>query len=367
MPDQPGSERSRPARQQSQIRHLDITSDEVQRRLEFLGFGEQDRRNLPSLAAVVRESLSTLIDEFYRHLLKFDQLGAILAEPGRLDRVKHAQRRYLLSIGQPPDQAEYLELRLHIGLTHERVGLDQKWYLGAYSTMFTLIARRLVAKQGEQTPERIGSLLCTLEKLFKLDQTLVVDTYHHATTQRLASSIDELRETHRRLEEVSRLDALTQVLNRRSLMEEMGKELERSRRYHRPFALLFLDVDHFKAVNDRHGHQRGDRVLQWIVRLIAGMLRPPDILGRYGGEEFAVGLIECDEQRARTIAERVRAAVAQDACEADGQTIAVTVSIGISHLSPGASDVEGLLKQADAALYQAKANGRNRVETYRPS
>jgi diguanylate cyclase (GGDEF)-like protein len=365
MPAHKGPEAGRPGDEVA-LSRFHITPDEIRCRLEFLGFAEADRANLSVLAAVIAESVSSLIEDFYRHLFRFDPLRKILADPARLERLKQTQRSYLLTIGQLPDQADYIEQRLRIGLAHERAGLDQKWYLGAYSALFELIARRLIA-QLEQKPERISSVLCTLEKLFKLDQTLVVETYHHATTERLAASLSQLRETHRQLEEVSRLDELTHVLNRRSLMEELEKELERSRRYLRPFSLLFLDVDHFKAVNDRHGHQRGDVVLQWIVRLIAGMLRPPDILGRYGGEEFAVGLIECDEQRARAIAERVRAAVAEDACVADGQTIAVTVSIGISHFGPGVSGLEALLKQADVALYQAKANGRNRVESYRPS
>ena len=347
-------------------RRLHITPDELRQRLSFLAFGQEDHRNLPILAAVVRASLSDLITAFYHHLLRFDALRDMLADPARLERLKQAQRRYLLSIGEPPDTMEYVELRLQIGYTHERVVLEQKWYLGAYSRLFGLIVERLI-EQGAREPEQLASLIGTLEKLFKLDQTLAMETYSHATTEQLAASLGQLRETHRQLEEASRLDGLTHILNRRALMETLEKELERSRRYQRPFALLFLDVDHFKAINDRHGHQRGDKVLQWIVQLIAGMLRPPDILGRYGGEEFAVGLIECDEQRARMIAERIRAAVAQAPCESDGQTIAVTISIGISLLGPSASDVEALLKQADAALYRAKAGGRNRVEAYRPS
>ncbi len=366
MQEQNGSEGADPHSQTSLSRRLQITPEELRNRLAFLGFGEEDRRNLPLLGAVIRDALPDLIDEFYRHLLQFDPLQRLLAEPGRLDRLKDAQRQYLLSLGESPDRPEYIEQRLQIGLTHERVGLEQKWYLGAYSTIFILILRRL-AVSVQHSMDRLASMAGTLEKLFKLDQTLVVDVYHHATTERLAASLERLRETHRRLEEVSRLDALTHILNRRSLMETLETELERSRRYHRPFALLFLDVDHFKAINDRHGHARGDLVLQWIVQLIAGMLRPPDILGRYGGEEFAIGLIECDEQRANTIAERIRAAVAQAACEADGQRLPVTVSIGISLLSSSAQGVEDLLKEADVALYQAKARGRNRVETYRPS
>ncbi|MBX3236018.1 MAG: diguanylate cyclase [Nitrospiraceae bacterium] len=366
MPEPNGSDDADFRDQTSLSRRLRITPEELRDRLAFLGFGAEDRRLLPHLADVIRDALPELIDEFYRHLLQFDPMQRLLTDPARLDRLKQAQREYLLSLGELPDRPDYVERRLRIGLTHERVGLDQKWYLGAYSTMFALIVRRLAA-QNRQDADRLAAMAVTLEKLFKLDQTLVVDVYHHAATERLAASLDELRETHRQLEEVYRLDALTHVLNRRSLMDTLDTELERSRRYHRPFALLFLDVDHFKAINDRHGHTRGDIVLQWLVQLIARMLRPPDILGRYGGEEFAIGLIECDEQRANTIAERIRAGVAQAACEADAQMIPVTVSIGVSLLSPSAQGVEDLLKEADVALYQAKARGRNRVETYRPA
>jgi diguanylate cyclase (GGDEF)-like protein len=147
-------------------------------------------------------------------------------------------------------------------------------------------------------------------------------------------------------------------------MEALALEFQRSRRYRHPFALLFLDVDHFKDINDRHGHAFGDQVLLHVVQLARGIIRPPDIIGRYGGEEFVIGLVECDQAGALQIAERIRLKIAQDQIAWEHHLTAVTVSIGVVMLSPEIDQVETLISRADQAMYHAKRRGRNRVELY---
>ena len=141
-------------------------------------------------------------------------------------------------------------------------------------------------------------------------------------------------------------------------------EFHRSRRYQHPFALLFLDVDRFKEINDRHGHVFGDHVLLHVVQLARGIIRPPDIMGRYGGEEFVIGLVECYQSGALQIAERIRLKIAQEQCAWEHHSTSVTVSIGIVMLSPEIDQVETLVTRADQAMYYAKHRGRNRVELY---
>ena len=131
----------------------------------------------------------------------------------------------------------------------------------------------------------------------------------------------------------------------------------RSRRRWRPFSLVLLDIDHFKAINDSHGHQTGDEVLINFATGTREMLRPSDALGRFGGEEFVALLPETDLPQARLVAERIRARCAQSS----GAT-AHTVSIGLAITASASDTVRDMLRRADLALYRAKAQGRNLVE-----
>ena len=342
---------------------LQITAAELQARRSFLSFGEQDEKNLVELHDVIASHIDELTGEFYDHLLQFEELRTILSDRKLVERLKVALRRYLLSLGQSADLVEYAEGRLRIGLTHERVGLKQKWYLGAYNKLFELLVQRLTARYPEDA-RRLSSLILTLNRIFTLDQIFMVETYYRATTQRLEASLGQLKGTHRQLEDLSRQDSLTPVSNRRALMEALALEFHRSRRYRHSFALLFLDVDHFKEINDRHGHVFGDHVLLHVVQLARGMIRPPDIIGRYGGEEFLIGLVECEQAGALQIAERIRLKIAEDQFVWEQQATAVTVSIGVVMFSPDIDHVETLIERADQAMYYAKHRGRNRVELY---
>ena len=342
---------------------LQITAIELQTRLAFLSFGDQDGLNLVEIRDVIASHIDEIIREFYGHLLQFEELRGILSDPTLVERLKGSQRQYLLSLGQLGDDVEYAEGRLRIGLTHERVGLKQKWYLGAYHKLFELILQRLAGRYSGDA-SRLSSLVLTLNKILTLDEIFVVETYYHATTQRQEESLSQLKDAHRQLIEISRLDPLTQADNRRALMESLELELRRSHRYHHPFALLFLDIDHFKEINDRYGHAFGDKVLQRIVVVARGQVRPPDIIGRYGGEEFAIGLVECSLEGAQRIAERIRLRIAESSIVWEQHVASVTVSIGIAMLTPEVDRVEILIDYADRALYAAKAGGRNRVAIF---
>jgi len=343
---------------------LQITAEELQARQAFLSFDEQDGRNLVEIRDVTASSVEEIIGEFYDHLMQFEELRGILSDPTLVERLKGTQRQYVLSLGLSADCVEYAEGRLRIGLTHERVGLKQKWYLGAYHKLYELILQRLGVRYSGDAG-RLSSLVLTLNKIITFDEIFVVETYYHATMQRLEDSLCQLKDAHRQLEGLSRRDSLTPVNNRRALMEALSLEFHRSRRYRHPFALLFLDVDHFKAINDRHGHVFGDHVLLHVVQSARGMIRPPDIIGRYGGEEFVIGLVECDEAGALQIAERIRLKIAQGQFSWEHRATVVTVSIGVVMLSPEIDRVEMLITRADQAMYQAKRRGRNRVELYR--
>ena len=342
---------------------LPLTPAELQTRLAFLGIAREDRHNQAKIHEVIRDHVDEMIAKFYEHLGAFPDLARFLSDPDRVARLKATQRQYLLTLGQDADQLSYAEDRLRIGFTHERVGLVQKWYLGAYAKLFELIMCRVGAQYGDDA-RMLSSLAVTLQKYLKLDQIYLVETYYQATMSRLEASLKELQQIRQYLEEHSRIDELTQVYNRNYLQEVMQAELQRSRRFRHAFTVLFLDLDYFKGVNDQYGHACGDFVLKRSAALVRSAIRPSDILGRYGGEEFAVGLVECDESSAVRIAERIREAIAKAVLLYEGHGISITVSIGLSVLRPDVEKIETLMAQADQALYHAKSEGRNRVEVF---
>ena len=152
-------------------------------------------------------------------------------------------------------------------------------------------------------------------------------------------------------------DSLTNALTRRHMNEVCAMELERSQRHGHSMALLIMDLDHFKVINDTHGHQRGDRVLVEFVTTVNRLLRRPDQLARFGGEEFVALLPQTGLEEGLSVAERIRAA-----CALPGDEPGCTVSIGVTTNSEVRDTAESMIARADTAMYRAKALGRNRVE-----
>ena len=167
------------------------------------------------------------------------------------------------------------------------------------------------------------------------------------------------------LEEVQRLaitDSLTGLYNRRHFFELADNELQRARRYRRFLSAIMLDIDHFKQVNDTHGHAVGDHVLKEVADCCSQAMRKEDVLGRYGGDEFAIMLPESNLVATCQVAERLRQRIAQKPIDTEVGPVTVTVSLGVSTLDDECSKPETLLANADQALYVAKRSGRNRVD-----
>jgi len=165
----------------------------------------------------------------------------------------------------------------------------------------------------------------------------------------------------RELESLSRRDALTGALNRRSFDEALAQEVARARRHDQPLGVVMLDIDHFKGVNDAYGHPGGDEVLRAFANTVKGCLREGDTLFRYGGEEFAVLLPHADGEGALIAAQRIVAAVAGAPVRVDGKILRVTTSAGVACLGAKDASGEALVARADRALYDAKRGGRNQA------
>lgn len=203
----------------------------------------------------------------------------------------------------------------------------------------------LIAFSGsERLPEIIGTVQCVNEMVGVIQD------------------ITERKEMEWRLEHEARTDALTDCASRRYFLEVAKLEFSRSRRYACELSVLMLDLDHFKTVNDSYGHHAGDLTLQKVAQICRGILRQEDLIGRLGGEEFAILLIETGSEKAFEVAERLRVAVAAAEVPLENHPpLRFTTSIGVATMAEADHDIEEVIKHADQAMYNAKHGGRNRV------
>jgi diguanylate cyclase (GGDEF)-like protein len=168
---------------------------------------------------------------------------------------------------------------------------------------------------------------------------------------------------HEEIYRLMTLDGLTQLYNRRYFQEALEREFTRSKRYGHPFSLVLFDIDHFKRINDTHGHLAGDDVLRRVASVVKTKVRTNDLVARVGGEEFALLLPEAGRMGGVALAEKLRKIIAGERIESKGVQIPVTISLGVAEFSPTLESNEALYKSADDKLYEAKRNGRNQVRS----
>ena len=181
------------------------------------------------------------------------------------------------------------------------------------------------------------------------------------TIFKFLSGEDVESQYHEEIYRMTIIDGLTQVHVKRYLLEQLDKELMRARRHARDLSFLMLDIDHFKKINDRHGHLAGDYVLKEVARLLSQRIRRDETLARYGGEEFAIVLPETTLEGARALAEGLRERVEQSRFAFQGEIIRVTISIGGAMVDESDRTSLDLIQRADDKLYEAKRAGRDRV------
>lgn len=179
--------------------------------------------------------------------------------------------------------------------------------------------------------------------------------------EQLEASRQRILGQNRELERLATTDPLTGISNRRYFMDFATKEFLRSQRYSHVFSAIQMDIDHFKKINDTHGHAIGDEVLNAFAVNCQEILRESDVLGRIGGEEFSIILPETEKQGALIVAERFRQTIADLKVYADDHAVRFTVSIGLTSLRQDDADIKAVLRRADEALYLAKNGGRNKV------
>jgi diguanylate cyclase (GGDEF)-like protein len=212
---------------------------------------------------------------------------------------------------------------------------------------------------------RFGRLVKAAEDLAAGNPAVAVRLPHAGLERRLAVAINDISLALAATQEAASIDRMTGVANRQSLLGALFTEVERASRYARPFSLAFVDIDHFKQVNDTYGHGVGDIVLRNVAQTIKANLRSTDTIGRYGGEEFMLLLGETGVEAAAELAEKLRLLVQRLRFSVEGNpNLQVTISIGIAGGFGQLLRVESLIRDADAAMYSAKALGRNQTYVF---
>lgn len=276
-----------------------------------------------------------------------------------------------------PDGVQVLDEDLNLiawnAQLFEVLELDQDAIVGAENPGKAF--RYALAERGEYGPGDIDALVASREKIartnkpVRYERQLVTGKWMECRGNpiqdggylALYRDINARKHVEARLEHMATTDPLTGVANRRQFMELAETEFSRARRYERPFSVVMLDIDRFKAVNDKYGHAVGDAALVKVAEVCHGVIRESDSLCRFGGEEFVVLLPETSQADAHILAERVRTALANSTVALGDISLWITASFGIAEMSLAHRSVQDVLIAADAAMYVAKDCGRNRV------
>jgi len=345
----------------SRPRHREMGAAVIAARLALLDLDGDDAKASGELLQrrVIRPEIDAIVDEFLGWLSGLDQFNRMVAENSTSDRMKATQKCYLLGLGLDFDTWFYFDDRLLIGKVHQRMGIPQVLYHCAIRRLQELL---IDAIPEDMKADRASchELTSFIVRILALDMSLAVESYCDARVSGLQDLLMTQRDESERWRELSHTDSLTNLYNhafsRHSLEQALGQGCDDSK----PLCVMMADVDHFKQINDTHGHLTGDEVLRIVAARMLSVARSGDELGRYGGEEFLFILQDTELDAGHDVAERVREHVCSDTIQSGGASLDVTVSIGLAQARPN-DTVNSLIERADGALYAAKAGGRNCV------
>lgn len=339
------------------LEQMQISDIDILRRMTLLGIDRDALELLASHKMIIEQSIDSIVDEFYQKQTAIDEISLLIGDADTLRRLRAAQRRYVIDLFAGHYDSEYVNNRLRIGMVHKRIGVEPTLYLSAVTTLKEILIRTL--EQAIDNKDILKATLEVFDRLLYFDITLVFDTYIDSLvgeiesakrrTEIYAKSLEEkVAERTRQLEEQAKLDPLTGIYNQRAMQDFLRRELALAKRHQTKLSLVYFDVDHFKAINDTHGHIKGDEVLKNIGLSLRKNVRETDIACRYGGDEFCLIFPQCCAVEAKGICEKVIK-----------ELVVIypnyTLSIGIAETgSDDYVDGDKLIKMADDKMYQAK-------------
>jgi len=347
--------------QQFLCQRFGFDAEGINVRLGMIGLSEPDRVQLSQelQTFVIRPNIDAIIDSFYEVLGRNPQFTEIVRSQSQFNRLKMTQRRYLLSLGHEIDTRHYFEERLRIGAVHQYVGVSLGLYHSSYRLLQSLLIDNIPQKL-ESDPAHFRSLVQFIITVTALDMSLAIETYYSDKVISLERSIGSILDEGRTLRKSLQTDSLTNLCSRAFAINVLKEALPISQEKHRPLSVVMADLDHFKKINDQHGHLVGDKVLAATASRLTYDSRDGDTIGRYGGDEFIMILEDSDLVDATRFAERIRNRMNADPIALATVSIPVTISLGVAEAWDD-EDAESLVARADRTLYKAKAAGRDCV------
>lgn len=339
---------------QSLYEQQQITETEIHNRKLLFGIDEQVVATLKKFSPIVQQKISLITDSFYQQQIKNDDISLLIGDVETLTRLKSAQTRYISSLFAGQYNLSYVNSRLRIGLVHKRIGVTPKLYLSAVE----LLKHILTAHVSEQLSTTLdhNKFHNALDAILQFDVSYVFDTYikylieeiviSKKETEKYAESLeDKIQHRTERLKTLSLKDDLTGLYNRRAFDEFIDKELLTAKRYKKTICLLFIDLDNFKMINDKHGHAFGDRYLQEFGIKLRSLCRNSDLLFRYGGDEFCILMPNTPTKQAQKLVDKLYKNLSDSH----------PLTIGLSAARPSSFKLASeLIEDADKAMYQTK-------------
>ena len=313
--------------------------------------------------AVIAPNVDRIVAGFCEVLVREEAFNAIVAKHSNERRLQDTMRGYMLSLGVGFAEPAYFEERRRIGRAHQAIGVSQSLYQCAFRRLQDLLIEHIPAhiREDAATYDRV---LRFVLKITALDMSLAVESYCDARVSGLKESLESERDETERLRKLSITDWLTDLHNHSYSRRCLSAALDRAQREGNALCVIMADLDHFKRINDTHGHLIGDEVLRIAAARMVSGARSHDRVARYGGEEFLFILQNTDLEEGIEVAERVRTRLNCDAIHCGETTLDVTLSLGLAQARDSDS-VDDLIERADSALYAAKAAGRDCVRTER--
>ena len=334
-----------------------ITPREIERRKELFGITSEDGQCLQKLQLDLEPNLEQIIEEFYDQQTNVAEISLIIGDTETLRRLKSSMRGYIKGIFSGVYDNDYIEGRLRVGKVHKRIGVTPKLYMSAMSMLQEILLRyidKILAGKSSEKERR------ALQKILLFDSQLVFETYISSLTSEIEAAKQEVEkyaqgleervaERTQQLEQLSKTDPLTGLLNQRALWDNLRREIAVARRNHSTFSILYFDLNNFKDANDRLGHQTGDRILCKVSSAINDSIREIDTACRYGGDEFCIIMPGLDLDNADRVVWRIIRSCGLV------ENFPITFSFGIVQGGEGELvDAQALMEIADSRMYEAK-------------
>ncbi|MBL1142615.1 MAG: GGDEF domain-containing protein [Proteobacteria bacterium] len=346
------------------LEQMKITDVEIANRKGLLDLDTAALKLLSEYKVLIEDNVDAIVDEFYKKQTEIDEISLLIGDADTLFRLRNAQRKYVIDLFSGDYDIEYVNNRLRIGMVHKRIGVEPKLYLSAVKTLKELIIK--VLKNNVQPKDNLEMLLRALDNLFYFDTTLVFDTYIDSLVGEIESAkrkteeyakILEAKVAERtyQLEELTKLDPLTNLYNRRALEDFLNRELAVVKRRGAGLSLVYFDIDNFKKINDSQGHIKGDEILQSIGQILKDNIREIDIACRYGGDEFCLIFPECNIENAKIVCKKIIK-------NFNLKYPDLSLSFGVVEATPNKYiDNNKIIRDADEKMYQAKKEAGSNI------